>query len=280
MLTACTSLKMRIPSAYRMPASTRVFVHKTISPKECDSAQTWGNSNHEVYWNPTLSNGKLVISTGGTRSIAIDFFEFAKVAVEQGYHVLAIDYPNKIITTDCRESKNRLCFDQFREEIVLGKQNSDLVDVDVANSIESRIKSLLRKLSKDEPERWSQFFPNGEVAWDKVTTVGNSQGAGHAAYLGKLHKLERVIMIAGPQDHFTDLPAGWVTRPGATPGDRYFALLHRDDYYNSKMQVSVYKKLCACDDLSRVIISAQRADDTHNVLLWPIYRESWAKLLR
>lgn len=270
-LAGCTSV--------RKPASSD-FIFKEIKPAECNPLATAVNGAHVAYWNPSVSNGKLIISTGGTGSKAIDFLEFARVATSLGYHMISVDYPNRVITTECRESNNRKCFDQFREEIVLGHPVSDIVDVNSNNSVENRIRSLLSKLAMDDPARWGEFFKKGDVIWRNVITVGNSQGAGHAAYLGKLYSVERVIMIAGPQDHFMDSAAPWVSKPGKTPGSRYYALLHRDDYYDSKKQTSVYHQLCACQDLKRVIISNKPAEDTHNVLLWPPYRDEWAQLLR
>jgi len=251
---------------------------------EVSPGQTGGNiamitSPHVAYWNPLFSNGKLLITIGGTESRSTDFADFSEVAVKMGYAVVGVDYPNSVITTTCRDSQHISCFDDFREEICEGEPVSELVRVDQENSIQRRIQSLLKFLASRDL-RWRQFLGGDEVIWSKVVLAGHSQGSGHAAYLGKELSVHRVIMIAGPQDHFTDRPAPWLKKEGATPADRYFALLHKDDFFDSQIQLKVFKELCRCQDLRRVLVSARPAEDPHNVLMTPEYREEWAALLR
>ncbi len=61
--------------------------------------------------------------------------------------------------------------------------------------------------------------------------------------MGKLHKVNRVFLIAGPQDSFDSLPAPWLLQAGATANDRYFALLHKDDFYKANLQLSAFAAL-------------------------------------
>jgi pimeloyl-ACP methyl ester carboxylesterase len=65
---------------------------------------------------------------------------------------------------------------------------------------------------------------------DAVAVAGHSQGGGHAALLGKTHRLARVVML-GPRP--TPLAAAtsppWLGRPGATPADRFFGFSHEQD---------------------------------------------------
>lgn len=233
-----------------------------------------------AYWDPAVkANGKLLITIGGTTSRPVDIHEFAAVAVQQGYRVVSVDYFNLVITTACRDLNVTDCFDQFREEIVLGNPVSDLLDVDRQNSLENRLRMFMNYLASQDAQ-WNEFFKNGEIVWEKSVLMGNSQGAGHAAYLSKLHDVAGVLLVIGPQDHFKDRPAPWVLRPGLTHGDRYFSFLHRDDYFDSNLQIAIFKDLCGCSDMSRVILTSRPVQDTHNSLLTPMFTAEWIELLR
>jgi hypothetical protein len=237
------------------------------------------NGPHVIYWNPARANGKLLITFGGTGAKAEDLADFAQVAVDQGYHVISLDYFNSVITTTCRDNNETPCFDQFREEIGLGHPVSSLLEVDEQNSIRNRLLRLLNFLSAQD-SHWKAFYKNNDVIWKDVVLAGNSQGSGHAAYFSKMYSVYRVILICGPQDHFKDRPAPWISKASKTPGNRYFALLHRDDYFDSKLQLDTFHLLCNCEDTSHVIVSTKDVPDTHNSLLTPLYHEEWAQLLK
>lgn len=186
------------------------------------------------------SNGLLLLSLGGTNSLPSDLDALDRVAVGMGFQVLALDYPNSVISTAARESTQPEAFRRFREEVVTGAPVSDLVEVDRANSLEGRLVALLRYLG---PE-WSEFLRDGEPVWEKIVVAGHSQGSGHAAYLGKAHPLKGVLVLAGPQDTLADgSPAEWLSMPGLTPPDRFFALLHKDDFFNCAQQQAAMRAL-------------------------------------
>ena len=75
---------------------------------------------------------------------------------------------------------------------------------DPAESIATRLLNALNYLSANDPSEssvnWAQFVSAGNVVWSQVTLAGHSQGAGHAAYMGKHLALARVIMLSGPID--------------------------------------------------------------------------------
>ncbi len=263
----------------RRPAAVFVGGRMEVDPRVTAEGIKQINGPHVVYWNPSFSNSRLLITFGGTTAKAEDLADFAQVAVEQGYHVVSLDYFNSVITTACRDNNETDCFDHFREEIGFGKPVSNLLNVDLHNSIHYRLNSVLVYLAAKDPQ-WRQFLNKGEIKWGTVVLAGNSQGSGHAAYLSKIYPVARVVMICGPQDHFKDRPAPWVLKNGKTSGDRYYALLHRDDYFDSKLQIETFKELCHCNDLSRVIVSTKKVPDTHNSLLTNLYREEWARMLQ
>lgn len=249
-----------------------------IHPKETNPLIKEIKGPHAVYWNPGASNHKLLITIGGTTARPEDLSDFAQTAADMGYHVISVDYFNLVITTACRDSNDDMCFDKFRREIILGEEISDLLEVDKTNSLMSRMHRLMQYLVAKDPQ-WNEFYQDGDFKWEKVVLMGNSQGAGHAAFLSKLYEVSKVLMLIGPQDHFKDHAAPWIKQEGKTPGSRYFAFLHRDDYFDSKMQLACFKLLCKCQDMSHVIITAKPVEDTHNSLLTPVFKDEWKQLL-
>ena len=138
----------------------------------------------------------------GTGAHATDSRAMDSVFASWGYHVISLDYENNVITTVCSPSEDSTCFDRYRKEIITGAAVSEKVQVDSTNSLLNRFNYLLRYLvRKDAAGKWNEFFANGKPVWNKIITAGHSQGAGHAAYLGKMFQLDRVLMFSGPQDY-------------------------------------------------------------------------------
>lgn len=235
---------------------------------------------HQAYWNPDGDAGKLLLTIGGTRSLPTDFLDLAKVAVQQGYSVISVDYPNLISTKECLDTKDPNCFDLFRREIYDGSNVSELVTVDFENSLLRRIQTLLAYLSDQDP-RWRRFWDGSEIKWSEVVVLGHSQGAGHAAFISKRHKVHRVIMLAGPIDYWqVDEPATWVKKPGVTPGDRYYALLHVHDSFGFIGQKAVFRALCGCSDSKRLIVTDRQDNDPHMAVKFAQFTEEWIQMLQ
>lgn len=235
----------------------------------CLSAASWAEpvvqsvGSNVAYWDDQKSNGLVLVSLGGTNSRPGDLEAFDRLAAELGYRVLALDYPNHVISTACRDSKQPDAFDHFREEIVEGKPTSELVEVDRAQSIEGRLESALTQL------QWPRD-------WSKMVVVGHSQGSGHAAYLGKIHPLRGVIMLAGPQDE----GARWLARPGQTDPLNYVGLLHEKDFFDSQRQARAISTLRqGKTDPQALIISQETVEDAHMSVIEPAFQEIWRGLL-
>ena len=266
------------------------FTHESIAPAltQAGLAQT---AAHEV-WTPTAPAERLLISIGGTGSVPGDFRSFDELAAGLNYFVVAIDYPNRVITTVCRNSQDPHCFDTFREEIMFGRDVNPFVHVDTANSIANRIRRLLSYLIVRDA-RWAAFWQGDDVAWNKVTLVGHSQGAGHVAYLAKRFEVARVIMLAGPQDAYSPTQeAAWLDARGMTPGARFFALLHQQDVFGSSMQLLCFAKLSGTSPVviahpeeirtraSHVVVSIWPSANPHTDVMTPLYRNVWEYFLR
>ncbi len=260
-----------------------------VAPEATDSKITQINSPHFAIRPELKANDRLLITLGGTNSRADELAEMQSVAANMGYHVMGIDYPNRVITTICRQAADRECFDKFRGEIMFGAPVSSVTEVNPHNCILNRIEKLLSYLD------WQQFLlAGGEVDWSKVVLLGYSQGSGHAAYLAKLFAVERVILLAGPQDFSNYGAASWLSQMGQTRADRFFALLHGRDPFGSEWQLSAVRGLVGDANASyeridlvipdssdaRIFVSEAAVPDPHRAVITSAFAQAWAFLLR
>ncbi|MEC5143837.1 hypothetical protein [Chitinophaga sp. 212800010-3] len=213
---------------------------KLVDPAATASALKAIHSPHMVMTPESAADlHQLLLMIPGTGGHAVDFRTFDSCFAAMGYHVISLDYPNNVITTVCSKSEDSTCFDHFRQEIVFGTPVSDKVAVDSVNCIVSRFRHLLVCLAKED-KQWQEYVQNGQPRWDKITVAGHSQGAGHAAFLGKHFTVHRVMMFSGPQDYMQlfHAPARWQFLSGRTPVNRYYAFLHLKDPFNYEYQAA------------------------------------------
>ena len=231
-------------------AQVKIF---RVNPRTTNSSIERVHSAHIVaYDNQIPSKQRLILMIVGTGGHASYSRDMDSVFATMGYHVISLDYENNVITTVCSRSEDSTCFDNFRKEIITGDPVSDKVEVDTTNSLLNRFNYLLRYLVSHDPEgKWNEFYVEGQPVWNKIISAGHSQGAGHAAYLGKMFRLSRVLMFSGPQDYLDDLhkPGAWQSEKSATPPSRFFAFLHLKDPFNVNHQIADDMKLM---NLSRV----------------------------
>jgi hypothetical protein len=207
----------------------------------------------------------------GTEDLATRMRPIDSCFAIMGFHVISIDYLNNVNTITCRNSTDSSCFDDFRQEINFGTPVSSVVDVDSVNSIVSRFAKLLVYLATHDPAGgWADFLQGNQPRWERIVVAGHSQGAGHAAYLGKCYRLAGVLMFSGPQDYLKvfDRPAPWQHRKGLTPPGRQFAFLHVNDPYNVHFQladVAAVTGFSAAD--TTMVLPGQPVHSTRHILL-------------
>jgi len=208
-----------------------------IPPHATDSSINIFSGNpfdHFVYFNPALPGKNLLFlfmtgtnGTGGTGKF------FNELAAREGYHVINLIYPDSVAMVQiCKDTLDLSCYEKARHESIFGGSLYSRLNVNESNSILNRLDKCLAYLVKKYPlENWGQFYQNGKIQWDKVVVTGQSQGGGHAAFLAKLFKVNRVIMLAAPKDYSgrSDTPPTWLTSPGKTPVNRYFGFAHTQD---------------------------------------------------
>ncbi len=193
---------------------------------------------------PARRVGKLLVflPLGAVNNFPSNFQELGAQGGRLGYHTIVLAYKNEAPIAmappvGCGNGVDAStappdCAINARMEMLDGRGESTVVNVDRANSIENRLNKVLQHLDATYPgEDWSQFLDaGGEPKWSETVIAGGSLGAGQAALIAKLHSVHRVSLFAG----WTDANHGWVTL-GATPSSKYSALIHARDNFFARM---------------------------------------------
>jgi hypothetical protein len=187
-----------------------------IAPNATDPAIRAGDPDHVQSPPSTPATDTLFVFFPGTGGAPDEYQWIIRYAAARGYHAIGLSYLNDIaVNMVCPGSNDPDCHEKVRQEVLSGTDVSPLVDVDLPNSIDNRLAKVLGHLG------WSQYLDgNGRPRWDRVVFAGHSQGGGHAAMMGKLHDVARVVMFSATE------PARWTLSPHLTPADRYYAFAH------------------------------------------------------
>jgi pimeloyl-ACP methyl ester carboxylesterase len=217
--------------------AARKLVVRSVLPSATDSridkfsGDGW---EHWVYFDPAATERHLLVvflpGTGGKGNGAK---AFCTLAAGEGFHVVSLAYPSDVSMSVFHASVDPDAFLKARENIIYGKLPFGKLDTGVPNSIENRLRQLLRYLAAKFPqEHWKQFLQTtGDLRYSKLVLAGQSQGGGHAALIAMQHEVARVLMFGAPKDfnvHFNK-PAKWFSGPNATPLDRFFSFVHSLD---------------------------------------------------
>lgn len=213
-----------------------------VDPHQTDPAIVTVHGPHIAVYDPQAASRHLLfLFLVGTRGKAAGSVKIDSAFARWGFHAISLDYEDNVIAVSCAHSLDSTAFGRYREAIVTGAPVSSKIKVDPANSILNRFQKLLVYLVKHDPDGgWGQFVANGQPIWSRIIVAGHSQGAGHAAYIGKMFRVDRVLMFSGPQDYMDDLhrPAPWQARKSATPPSRFFAFLNLQDPFNVHHQIA------------------------------------------
>lgn len=155
-------------------------------------------------------------------------------ALESGNHVLAVAYRSDIAVANMCGSRRLDCYGASRNTLLTGVftpgADSSLGDIREDEGIIRRIDQALRTLAAARPQAgWGAFIARptattaeDRIAWPRIIASGHSQGGGHAAYLGKLFPLIRVVQFSSTCDAPAGVPApwtaansGWMTTPAS-----------------------------------------------------------------
>ena len=211
-----------------------------VKPEQTDPAiQTVHGPNLAAYDPRANPKHRLLLFMNGTGAKATNDLGLVRIFAGWGYHAISLDYENGVLTASLAHGTNSTVFDKYRQAIVTGAPVSDKIKVDPANSILNRFQKLLVYLAAHDPDGgWDEFVQDGKPVWDRIIVAGHSQGSGHAAYIGKIFSVDRVLIFSGPQDYLDDLhqSAPWQGGASATPPGRFFAFLSLNDPFNVNHQ--------------------------------------------
>ncbi|WNG16519.1 BPSS1187 family protein [Cystobacter fuscus] len=220
----------------------------------------WNAAHYALRPNsPTKSS--LVVMLHGVGSSAGNFYHstgyatattsFFASAVNKGYRVLGLSHRN---SPNIREvcGTNVDCHLPTRRTFITGvvQPGSAVTDMGYYDGIEARLIRLLVTLrdGQDPSGGWGAYLtPSNctgtrntaipcDIVWNKLIVAGHSQGAGHAAVIGKDHLVDTVVMLAGPTDRTPEqtVPSYTLASSGlATPagGGNYRGLVHVKDTF-------------------------------------------------
>jgi hypothetical protein len=130
----------------------------------------------------------------------------------------------------CPNNPDSRCSGDFRRMRVFANIRRSVVENPPAESIVNRLVKLLEYLNRQHPqEGWNDFLAAEQPNWGHIVVSGLSQGAGMAAYIAKHEPVARVVLFSSPWDSFSRSRnlAPWISEPGATPPERWFAEFHR-----------------------------------------------------
>lgn len=227
--------------------TTALVVHK-VSAKTTDPNIGIEAARHHSFYNPlcTSKNTLLFYMVGTIGSPSNDLL-FTKMAANHGYHVISLKYVNnKSATTACSNDNDTNCYENFHKEAIFGTDLISAISIDTTNSILNRAVKLLQYLDANFPtENWGQFLTGNTIDWTKVITGGHSQGSGHAAYLGHLYPVQRVLMFSGPNEYMNNHSriAPWFGVNNLTADSNYYAFGNTNDEVSFPNQLTVWNKL-------------------------------------
>jgi hypothetical protein len=142
-------------------------------------------------------------------------------ALESGNHVLAVAYRSDVAIATMCDSTRPDCYGASRSTLVTGVftpgADTSLANIRADEGIIARIDQALRTLAAERPQAgWNAFAGTAtataaadRIAWQRIIASGHSQGGGHAAYLGKLFPVIRVVQFSSTCDAPAGVPAPW-----------------------------------------------------------------------
>lgn len=227
--------------------TTALVIHK-VTAQATDPNISFELVRHHAFYNPmcTPKNTLLFYMVGTIGKPSNDLL-FTKMAANHGYHVISLKYiNNKSATTACSTDNDTTCYENFHKEAIFGTDLISAITVDSTNSIYNRALKLLQYLNTTYPtENWGQFLTGNTIDWAKVITGGHSQGSGHAAYLGHLYPVQRVLMFSGPNEYMNNHNriAPWFAINNTTSDSDYYAFGNTNDEVSFNNQLLVWNKI-------------------------------------
>lgn len=224
---------------------TGSFYSYLISPSTTNSAIVSYNNNHYVCVDTrTILKNKLFVFFPGTSGSPENYKLLIQKAASLGYHAIGLMYPNgSDIYVASGSNPDNTQFGKCRQEKFDGTNQTYGVSVNSDNCIKNRLYKLLIYLQQQYPNlNFGQFIRGNEVAWDKCTLAGHSQGGGHAFYIAKKVGVEKTISFSSIDwNTLLGRSADWVSQASVTPISKFYSFNSTKDqlFSYSKVQIQL-----------------------------------------
>jgi hypothetical protein len=205
-------------------AAAAELLKAEFSAAEADDAAVKALGQQRAFLDTRVpARGQLVVFLHGAGSNeSCGPAEHLRLLAGYGFHVFSPCYVADYGVENCG-SDIRGC----RLEAFEGIDHHPYVQIAPADGIERRIARGLRHLDTLQPEaRWGDFLADADRPdWTRIVLTGHSHGASTAALIGKVRRLDRIVMLAGPYDP----DQAWLAEAPLTAVDRYYGLSHVGD---------------------------------------------------
>jgi hypothetical protein len=141
-------------------------------------------------------------------------------AVSDGDAVIGLAYSN-VTEVGVLCGNDDGCYFPTRQSVILGvTEPGSALTVSTDEGIVDRLARSLRYLEASDPGGgWGAFLttldpaapPTTAIAWSKIIASGHSQGGGHAAAIGKLFSVGKVVQLSSVCDEANDMAATWTS---------------------------------------------------------------------
>lgn len=204
-----------------------------VTPAEAGASPAGTNANEPSYLlEPSEpARGELLVFFNASQSqparqIGDPTLNFYNAAASRGLHVLALAYESNQVLGGppalggCGGA-DAGCYAAARESVILGVPQPgaprSVANIRPDEGAVQRIDAALTWIAARRPGRgWEQFLTSGpsastRIVWTRVVAAGHSQGGGHAAYVGKLFSIRKVIQLSSTCDSIGSTPAPWTS---------------------------------------------------------------------
>ncbi len=202
-----------------------------VLPSQADPAVQQHNDANAVILPQNHAPGvPLAIFLPGTHGRPQNALALLHTIAGQGYRVIGLSYDDApSLSQVCPKRPDPACSGRFREMRTFDHGPAP-VDNPPAEAINGRLIALLKYLVHEHPaDHWGDYLtPEGRPQWNRILVSGLSQGAGMAAFIAKFYPVYRVVLFSSPWDvtGADRHPAPWLSRPSATPAERWWAERH------------------------------------------------------
>jgi len=198
-----------------------------FTAKEADAQAKMATGKEHAYLDTRVApKGKLVVFLHG----ADDFADcgngaLATLVAGWGYHWFGPCYQANYGVENCGND-----IEGCRMEAFEGMDHTTVLNITRPDSIEERIVLGLKRLQTVNPQGdWQYFLDGNAPRWSQIIISGHSHGASTAGVIGVHRAVDRVVMMAGPNDP----GQGWLSSTPLTARDRFYGFSHTGDSQHS-----------------------------------------------